>query len=562
MTDKDQGVTVAAGAGFCPGVKKAIDCVLELEAAGKKPVYTIGPLIHNKQVTDSLEAKGITAIENLDQAKDKNGVLVIRAHGITPDFQKEVEAQGMKVIDSTCPLVKKVHNVIAQYAQQGYDTVIVGDAGHAEVIGLLGYTQGKGYVVSDAAEAKKLPAFKKVNIVAQTTQKEETFYAVAEIIKKKAEICEISNTICQPTKQRQKETLEMAKNADLVIVVGGKHSANTARLAKLCGELCKKVIHVENEDEIKQEDVLSPKKIFITAGASTPNWVIDNVSTRVKNLRKANKSLSSVFEDIWDFIIKSSIFTSFAAVSLTYVSLKLQGAKNDPYLYILSFLFILSLTLTNKGKSEGALYSAKPFYFLTALCAGLAAGVAFKYNAAVYVPTLFFLILGIIYPFRHKFKHFSSLPGTKDILTALGWCFVCVYVPAAAQGMLLRKAVWFAFAYGTLLVFIRSVILNMGTEYKDIILGKESFYKAFGITKTKIAVTAILIALTAVLIKLLLMGWKVKLVSVLLLGNIYTLATAVYFYSRRVPRNTANETIIDGQFYLLAVLSYIAVNLL
>jgi 4-hydroxy-3-methylbut-2-enyl diphosphate reductase len=154
------------------------------------------------------------------------------------------------------------------------------------------------------------------------------------------------------------------------------------------------------------------------------------------------------------------------------------------------------------------------------------------------------------------------LPGTKDILTALGWCFVCVYVPAAAQGMLLRKAVWFAFAYGTLLVFIRSVILNMGTEYKDIILGKESFYKAFGITKTKIAISAIVLALTAVLIKLLLMGWKVKLVSVLLLGHVYTVATAVYFYSRKVPRNTANETIIDGQFYLLAALSYIAVNLL
>lgn len=562
MTDKDQGVTVAPGAGFCPGVKKAIDCVLELEAAGKKPVYTIGPLIHNKQVTDSLEAKGITAIETLDQAKDKNGVLVIRAHGITPEFQKEVEAQGMQVIDSTCPLVKKVHNVIAQYAAQGYETVIVGDGGHAEVIGLLGYTQGKGYVVANAQEAKNLPDFYKVNIVSQTTQKEETFYAAAEVIKAKAKVCQISNTICQPTKQRQKETVELAKNADLVIVVGGRHSANTARLAKLCRELCPKVLHVENADEINQDDVIYPKKVFITAGASTPNWVIDTVAAKVKNIRKANRKGNIFFEKLWDFIIKNAIFTSFAATALTYVGMKLQGAKNDFFLYALSFLFVFCLTLINKGKNEGVFKTGKLYNAAIVISAAAVFAISLKYNAAVYLPTLFFLALGILYPFRHKFKHFASLPGTKDILTALGWCYVCVFVPAAAQGLLFRKSAWFAFAYGTLLVFIRSVILNMGTEYKDIILGKESFYKAFGLTKTKIAITAIILALTAVLIQLLLTGWKVSLVSVLLLGHIYTIATAVYFYSRKVPRNTTSETIIDGQFYLLALLSYIAVNLL
>ncbi|MDR1123810.1 MAG: 4-hydroxy-3-methylbut-2-enyl diphosphate reductase [Elusimicrobiota bacterium] len=285
MKENDFGVTVAPSAGFCPGVRKAIARVFELEAEGKKPVYTIGPLIHNKQVTDSLEAKGITSIDALSRAEDKNGVLVIRAHGITPEFQKEIESCGMEVIDSTCPLVKKVHNVIAKYAGLGYDTVIVGDAGHAEVIGLLGYTQGKGFVVADEEEAKKLPRFEKANIVAQTTQKEQTFYAVAEIVKTKAAVCKISNTICEPTKQRQKETLELAKNADLVIVVGGKHSANTARLAKLCGELCPKVLHIESAEEIRAGDAVKPAKIFITAGASTPNWVIEEVAAEVKKLR-------------------------------------------------------------------------------------------------------------------------------------------------------------------------------------------------------------------------------------------------------------------------------------
>ena len=282
--EKEQDVIVAKRAGFCPGVKSAIDKVLEL-AAGQKPVYTIGPLIHNKQVTDMLSAKHITSIDFPHQAKDKSGVLVIRAHGITPQFQQEIESCGMEVVDATCPLVKHAQNIIDKFARQGYHTVIVGDGEHAEVIGLMGYTQGRGTVVSGPEEAKKLPHFDKVNVVSQTTQKESVFYQTAEEIKKHADIFQISNTICQPTKERQKETVEFARTADLVIVVGGKHSANTARLAVLCRELSAAVQHVETEEELDETQILKAKKIFITAGASTPEWVIDRVAERVRELR-------------------------------------------------------------------------------------------------------------------------------------------------------------------------------------------------------------------------------------------------------------------------------------
>ena len=277
-------VIVAKRAGFCPGVKRAIDKVLELEANGKKPVYTLGPLIHNKQVTDMLSAKQITAIASPQEAADKRGVLVIRAHGITPQFQQEIETCGMEVVDATCPLVKHAQNIIDKFARQGYHTVIVGDGDHAEVIGLMGYTQGKGTVVSGPEEAKKLPHFEKVNVVSQTTQKESIFYETAQEIKKHATICQVSNTICQPTKDRQKETVELAQNADLVIVVGGKHSANTARLALLCKGLSAAVQHVETESELDEKQIINANKIFITAGASTPGWVIDRVAERVRQL--------------------------------------------------------------------------------------------------------------------------------------------------------------------------------------------------------------------------------------------------------------------------------------
>ncbi len=280
----EQDVIVAKRAGFCPGVKSAIDKVLEL-AAGQKPVYTIGPLIHNKQVTDMLSAKHITSIDIPQQASDKSGILVIRAHGITPQFQQEIESCGMEVVDATCPLVKHAQNIIDKFARKGYHTVIVGDSDHAEVIGLMGYTQGRGIVVSGPEEAQKLPTFDKVNVVSQTTQKESVFYQTAEEVKKHSRVCQISNTICQPTKERQKETIELAQNADLVIVVGGKHSANTARLALLCKGLSSAVQHVETETELDETLIKQAKKIFITAGASTPGWVIDRVADRVRQLR-------------------------------------------------------------------------------------------------------------------------------------------------------------------------------------------------------------------------------------------------------------------------------------
>lgn len=279
---KTPQIIVAKSAGFCPGVKKAIEKVMALESAGQKPIYTLGPLIHNKQTTQILEQKHIVSIDTPDEAADKRGVLVIRAHGITPEFQKEVESYGMQVADATCPLVKHAQNIIAQFATRGYHTVIVGDAQHAEVIGLMGYAQNRCTVVSALQEAQMLPHFDKVNVVSQTTQQESVFYEIAQEVQKHASICQISNTICQPTKDRQKETIEQAKNADLVIVVGGKHSANTTRLAQLCQGLTQHVQHVETAEELNPDLIKAANKIFITAGASTPSWVISDVENRVK----------------------------------------------------------------------------------------------------------------------------------------------------------------------------------------------------------------------------------------------------------------------------------------
>jgi len=553
------GVRVAKSAGFCPGVKKAIDKVLALEAAGKKPIYTLGPLIHNRQVIDNLAAKGITSIDSLSEVKNKNAVLVIRAHGVTPQFRRELEQSGMELSDATCPLVKHAQNIIEKYAAQGYDTVIIGDVGHAEVIGLLGYADGRGHVVSDASEAAGLPPFKKVNIVSQTTQQERVFNEAAQVITAKAETSVVSNTICHPTRQRQSETIELAQNSDLVIVVGDKHSANTARLAEVCRELSPQVLFVEDESELAGIDLKTPKNILITAGASTPSWVIENTFEKASAARRNFYYKPQIIaKNAWSFILKNSIYTSGAALFLAYVAMKLQGINFNPLLLFLVWAFVLSLTGLNRAATKTSSDSSTKFeiiFYLLSGAAGLAA--AFTFGKDVFALTMFFWLLGVIYPFSYylKIKKLISMSGAKDIVTALGWAFVCAFVPAYVQEVTFTKANYLAFFYTTFLVFIRSVLLNIDAANKDMLVGKESFYKAYGMRATKLVLGLIWSAISAVLIALFIIDWKASLVSMLLIGNIYTALISVHC-RRSKSGGVLEETLIDGQFYVLAALAF------
>lgn len=555
--EKDQGVTVAKSAGFCPGVKGAIDKVLELEASGKKPIYTLGPLIHNQQVTDMLADKQITSVDTPAQALNKSGVLVIRAHGITPALRAEVMQSGIEVVDATCPLVKHAHEVISNYAQQGYATVIVGDIGHAEVLGLLGCTQGRGVVVSGPEEAQKLAPFDKVNVVSQTTQKESVFLQTADIIQAKARVCQISNTICAPTKLRQSETVEQAKNADLVIVVGGKHSANTARLALLCKELAPQVLHIETEEELTAQQVLAPKHIFITAGASTPNWVINQVADWVRKTRQNRGAAGAdLLSRLWEKMVSYSFYTSLAAAALTYVCMQLEGLPFTWNAVLFSALFIFSVTTVNRALENKTRPAGRLSVGWGYAAAVLAVGVAFITGIKTGFVAVLFLLVGLLYPYRHMLKStLLSLPGTKDFFTALGWGGVCAVLPALPHGMLMRKAVYFAFFYAVLLVFMRSVTLGFTSANKDLMIGKESFYKAFGITKTKVALTFLITALSAILAVLWGITWKPTLVAMLLLGNVYTIWIVIYYYSHAAPRGIKEETLIDGQFFILWILA-------
>ena len=571
---KDSGVILARTAGFCPGVKRAIDRVLELAQAGK-PIYTLGPLIHNPQVIETLEEKNIVAVKSLSQIRHKNAVLVIRAHGVTPEVEAEIRASGLEVVDATCPLVKNAQAAVSRYAAQGYSTVIVGDAGHAEVCGLLGYAAGKGLAVADADEARALAAFEKVHVVAQTTQEEAVFLAAVSEIKKKSAVCAVSDTICRPTRERQRETAELARSVELMIVVGGKHSANTARLAKLCGGLCEKTILAETEEELDPKAVRSAASVGITAGASTPSWMTERVVNWVKNARKsAAPTVSERLEKIWALAINSCIYTAAAAVCLAYVCMRLEGAGVDGRLLTLSGLFVFSLSLLNRASEKGMGAYDRPKFLLfrkyrtatmvAAALAGLGAVlISLSLGAEIFGFVFFFWLLGATYPFRHalKLKTVMAFPGSKDVVTALGWGFVCAYLPAVCAREVLGKTGWLALGYAGLLVFARSAMLGISAVHTDLIVGRENFYKALGRKKTLAALSVIIAALACASALLLSVGWHWRLVLALLAGNLYAGACLALYFLSRVPKGIWADTLIDGQFIFLAALVFAAMRL-
>jgi len=572
MTEKENDVIVAKTAGFCPGVKKAIDTVLALAQSGRKKIYTLGPLIHNPQVIQTLEEKGIHAVKSLAEITDKNSVLVIRAHGITPELEKTLRESGLEIVDATCPLVKHAHRIIDQYAAQGYSTVIVGDSGHAEVIGLMGYARGKGHVIANAEEAKSLPHFDKVNIVSQTTQEEDIFSEAAAIVKQNSGEAVISNTICQPTKDRQRETVELARNADMMIIVGGKHSANTARLAKLCAALCKNTVHIEQEEELLSKDLSSPRRIAITAGASTPSWMTDRVSRWIAQTRAAAyKTPLGRLERMWHLVINSYLYAALAATALNYVCMRLQGDAIRPLLLGITFLFVFSLSIINRAadKDSGTSERHKMLLFRrhksAMITLGLIAGAASVILAAGLSLTIAAIIVlcllaGIIYPLRNELGtvKIAELPGSKDIVTALGWGFVCACIPALYQHSVFTKANYLALILAVLLVFMRSVMLGISAVHTDLIVGRENFYKALGPSATKAFLVCISGGIVIVLLLLHAMGWKTKLAGALLAGTVYIIACVAAYAMEKYPRGLWADTLVDGQFFVLAALALLA----
>ncbi|WP_297456942.1 4-hydroxy-3-methylbut-2-enyl diphosphate reductase [Persephonella sp.] len=281
-------IKVAETAGFCFGVKIAVDSAIE---AGKKygKAYTNGPIIHNKQVVQFLENLNVRELSSYDELKAGDTIL-IRSHGVPPSTERKLQELGVNVIDATCPFVKKVHEKVRQLVEEGYYVIIIGEEGHPEVIGILGHLEevgGKGIVVENMEDLiRKFPKRNKVGVVAQTTQNEEFFEEAVGYIASNVEELKVFNTICDATSVRQEEVKKLAKEVDVMIIIGGKHSGNTRRLTQISKALNPNTYHVEKADELQPEWFENAENIGVSAGASTPDWIIKEVVEKIQEITK------------------------------------------------------------------------------------------------------------------------------------------------------------------------------------------------------------------------------------------------------------------------------------
>jgi 4-hydroxy-3-methylbut-2-enyl diphosphate reductase len=278
-------IILAKRAGFCFGVKRATQ--MAFEAAGKdQKTNTLGPIIHSPQVVKKLEEMGVGVVKDLSNVD--SGTIIIRSHGVLASEMEEAGQKQLQIVDATCPFVKKAQEHVKYLSDAGYDVLVVGDEDHPEVQGIVSYGKEKIYVVGSGEEVKQLPRMGKMGVVAQTTQSFDNLKNVVDECLKRGGEVRVFNTICDATAVRQQEATELANQVDCMVVIGGFNSANTRRLTEICTEIQPRTHHIETASEIDPAWFQGVETVGVTAGASTPKWIIDEVMERIDEINKSD----------------------------------------------------------------------------------------------------------------------------------------------------------------------------------------------------------------------------------------------------------------------------------
>lgn len=274
-------IIVAKYGGFCFGVKKAVNLAMQTanQHDGSRPLYSYGPLIHNEQVTDRLAARGVQVIDSLDNIDSAD--LIIRSHGVPALVYDKAKAYDLSLIDTTCVFVKRVHDIVKQHSEKGDQVVIIGNKNHPEIIGISGWCEG-GIIIDSLNEAQHINTDKALCVVAQTTLNTDKWQEITDYLITAHQPCYLYNTICSATKQRQDEVRAIAQQVDLMIVIGGKNSSNTQKLYEISKKICKKSLLIQDFTQIEVKFIRKYGNIGIVAGASTPDWIIDEVIQKLK----------------------------------------------------------------------------------------------------------------------------------------------------------------------------------------------------------------------------------------------------------------------------------------
>lgn len=522
-------VIVAKTAGFCKGVRDALEVTLEAIQKRKEGerICTYGPVIHNRQVLAMLEEKGIKEVGRLeDCARSK---VVIRAHGIPPNERQELHRIGATLLDATCKRVARVHAVIKRHARQGFHTVIVGDADHAEVLGLMGYTEGRGLVIDQPRQIDDLPKEwgEKVLLVAQTTQNEEIFQEIRTRFLNRFPNGTVKNTICGSTHARQAEVRELCSKVEAMVIVGGYHSGNTVRLAEVARECSIPTYHVETQADFDRQEMARYSVVGVSAGASTPNWIIRNVVQVLEAIEPERSDIRSLLKKASERLVYGNIYVALGAALLSLAVRALTGqsftgglarpAANGFMAACYAFaMHSLNIYLDRNAirlndPNRAAFYQRWRLAFtvlsITAVTACL--WIALDSGVFSFIAMVLLVALGILYAVPLILPSWSDslsalkikdIPTSKTFSVPLAWACVTVLLPSISNlgGQLVRVA--YAFWVIFLLVLIRTALLDLLAVQGDRLVGRETLVVAVGEQKTARFLKWALAALAASLI--------------------------------------------------------------
>ncbi len=557
------------------GVRRAVEMVLDAANRQQGPIYTYGPLIHNPQGLEILAEKGVTVLHDISGAKP--GSVVIRAHGVPPRAKQAIVDAGLTIIDATCPRVIKVQTIISKYARQGCAAIIVGDKEHPEVTGLLGYAEGMSYIISHPDDLDKLPSLERAIVVAQTTQDRHLFDSIARTIAIRFPHFKVFNTICDSTLKRQAEVREMAKSVDGVVVVGGYNSANTRRLAHVVQQEGVPAFHIESEAELDYEAIEPLDSVGITAGASTPNWVIKKVYRTLEALpHQARGRWRLTVFSIQRWVLLSNLYLAVGAGCLSYTCALLSGIRPGFASALMATCYVLSMHILNNfiGKEavryndpdRASFYDHNRLILLTLAIISGAVGLfmAFTLGSVPFLILCIISLLGVSYKVKiiprrlkigKKIQRISDVPGSKTVLIALAWGVVTGGLPHLSVSLQITTTMIFVSLWASVIAFVRTAFFDILDMQGDRIVGQESLPIVLGEKKTVRILKQLLVIFLAALIFAPMMHLTTTLAYGMILSVFYVAAVLMAFEQHWVVPGFRFEFLVETLFVFTAMVS-------
>ncbi len=567
-------IEMAKNSGFCMGVRKAILRIVNELNSSEDKIYMYGPLIHNPQTIDVLKNRGLITINSLENLKGRQ--IAIRTHGIPVDENQRIRKDALRTINLTCSRVARVQSIIKKYSGEGYYTIIIGDKDHAEVIGLKSYARAGVCVVSDLPMIENIPEAEKYIIVSQTTHERNQFEQLVFEISRKIKNIYVIDTICDSTRLRQDDVKNgIKKGIDTLVVVGGKNSANTSRLMKIGLDNGIKTFHIETDIELNKDDFKTSKYVLVTAGASTPGWIINNVLEKlyiIKNER-SNFFIKTIKHYI-EILVRSNIVSSIATIFMVLLAQLYADISFDIRYGIISALFIFVMYSVNNYldrdfliKSNSYKYKIYDKYgshllFLSIVSFVVSLYLAVEISISLALLILIPYILGLIYstPTIKKivkninFNFLKKIYNTK-IVTGLGWLVAVIVIPYFNNGVswtLYLSASLFFFIF----VFIRHLIVDFVAFQGDLILGRDTLPTWLGV-KNVIIISYIITALGASAFTFISIISGKSVFLILLLCIVYYLLLLKKIQKTDYLISLRYEFIIDFNYFIMIVFYFL-----